>query len=379
MTLKHLHTIYLNINITGISNSNQKKQVQIQMTKKETIQSPPNNDVNPGRGIAAIQDSLTVVFTAVRILIVILIIAFFVSGVRNIEQFEQAIVIRFGALHGSVKDEAGMVFALPYPIDEIIKVPAKRTQIIKSDTYWYKQTDEESKTGNSSDIPMFLKPGADGYLITSDLTILHAKCNLKYRINHPLDYVFEFNDINQFIRYSLDNALLKSVSKFNSEKIMKNRKILNDSVFRLLQQTISKSELGIEIDPLDMQLSWPRQVTNAINTVTRASQEYQEEMASANVFDDDQKNKAESQSSQIELAAHTWATKKISKAKADAATFRKLYPLYKTNPNIISQILYQDRIKKIMANVDEIFIIDPSENREIRINLPRSTNRSKNN
>ncbi len=343
------------------------------MKNSETNQT---NSIENNGGIVALHDALAVIFSAVRILIVFLVFAFFVSGIRNIEQFEQAIVIRFGAVQGPIKDEAGMVLALPYPIDEIIKVPAKRTQIIESDTFWYKQTDEESKTGIAGDIPAFLKPGVDGYLITSDQNILHVKCSLKYRINQPLDYMFKFNDADEFIVHCLDNALLKSVSRMNSGEIMKNRKILNESVFRLLQQNITKLKMGIEIHPLDLQLSWPRQLTNAINNVTQANQKFQEDMASAKVFEDDQKNIAEGQSSQVKLVAHTWATKKISKAEADAATFQKLYPLYKTNPEVITQTIYQNRIKKIMANVDEIFIIEPSPNREIRINLPRSTNRS---
>ncbi len=345
------------------------------MKPDETNQTSSINNDDKNRGIIAIQDALSVVFTAVRILIVLLVIFFLVSGIRNIEQFEHAIVMRFGAVHGSLKDEAGMVFALPYPIDEIIKIPVKRTQIIKSDTFWYKQTDEELKTGIAAEIPMFLKPGVDGYLITSDQNILHAKCVLKYRISQPLDHVFKFNGVDQFIQHSLDNALLKSVSRMNSDEIMKNRNVLNESVFSLLQQTISKLKMGIEIDPLDLQLSWPRQLTDAINNLIQANQKYQEDLTSANVFEDDQKNIADSQASLLELAAYTWATKKISKAEADAATFKKLYPLYKTNPEVIRQTLYQDRIKKIMANVDEIFIIEPAANREIRINLPRSLNR----
>jgi len=322
-------------------------------------------------GITAVQDALGGILKMVRIAMIILIGGFCFSGVKSLEQFEKGIILRFGAVQEEIRDKAGMMFAFPYPVDEIIKIPAKRTQTVESTTYWYKLTDEEKRTGVAKELPKTLKPGVDGYLLTGDHNIVHARCVLKYRIHEPLNYAFKFNEIRGFLHAALDNSILKTISSMTIDTIMNDKNRVGKIVNTRLQETIDRLHIGVETDPVELQISWPRQLTESINRISQANQKYHEDLAAARVYENREENRSTSQASQIRLTAETWATRKTSRAAADADTFEKLYPLYQANPDVISQTLYQDRMKKIMANVDEIFILKQSKNREIRINLPR--------
>lgn len=323
-------------------------------------------------GIDAVQDALGGILKIVRVAMIILIFGFCFSGVKSLEQFEKGITLRFGAVQEKIKDDAGMMFAFPYPIDEIVKIPAKRTQTIESTTYWYDLTDEEKQTGVVKELPKTLKPGVDGYLLTGDHNIVHARCILKYRIHEPLNYSFKFNEIRRFLHVALDNSILKTISSMPIRAIMNDKNRISKTVNTRLQENIDKLHIGVEADPVELQITWPRQLKKSINQISQTSQKYQEDLSAARVYENGEENRATSQASQIRLTAETWATRKTSRAAADADTFEKLYPLYKTNPAVIRQTLYQDRMKKIMANIDEIFILKQSKNREIRINLPRN-------
>ena len=338
---------------------------------QEEFQISPHSQQLENQGVESIKDAVGTIFAVVKIAMVVLIIAFCFSGIGYLEQYEKGILFRFGSMHEDVKEEPGLVLALPYPIDELITVPAKRTQSLESTTFWYKLSDAEKKTGITDKIPQSLKPQVDGYLITADRNIIHARCTLKYRIRNPVNYSFRSANTEQLIRACLDNVMLKISGKITIDEALKNKNMFAQEVTSILTELLHKMDIGVEIDPVDIRLSWPRQLASDINEVVKVEQKYQQNVAAAKVYAQNQQDFAESQAQKVKFEANTWATRKISRSKADAATFKKMYPLYKKNPNIITRTLYQDRMRKIMANVDEIFIIEQSDNREIRINLQR--------
>ena len=329
------------------------------------------------KGIESIKDAVRVIFVVLKFGMILLIAAFCFSGIKFLEQYEKGILLRFGEINYNVKEEPGMVFTLPYPIDEFIKIPAKRTQTLISKTFWYTLTDAEKKTGISDHIPASLKPGVDGYLITADHNIIHAQCTLKYRITDPISYTFKTASVENIIRVSLDNVLFKVVSETTVEQALSNKNLLAQNITSVLGNRLQELGIGVELDPVDIQLSWPRQLLDSINAVVTTKQQYEQSLASARVYARSQQDLAESQGYKVKFEANTWATQKISRTIADAETFKKLYPLYKKNPNVIKQTLYQDRMKKIMASAEELFIIEQSDNREIRINLQRKENKKK--
>lgn len=328
-------------------------------------------------GISAVKEGLNVIFGMIRVIMALLLAGFFLSGIRNIEQFENGIILRFGAVHGGVQEEPGPVFALPYPIDELIRIPAKRTQTLESNTFWYKISDYEQSTGITMGPPNSLTPGVDGYLLTAERSILHAQCALKYRIRDTIPYVFSVAAMDRLLVSLLDNATLKAIGAENARHALENKNQLSQRITSRLQASIDEFQLGIEIDPVDVRLSWPRQLTDQISEVVKANQKVQQDLAEARVFADLQTAEADSQSTKTILTAESWATQHVSRAAADAGTFAKLYPLYKANPEAIQQTLYQDRMRKIMTEVDEIYIIEQKENREIRLNIPRVTRETK--
>ena len=345
------------------------------MDKRQSHPIEPNErrrsrqPLNPG--LESVKDAIGSIVKLLRVGMFILIMAFCFTGVRHLEQYENGVLLRFGEVKKDIKSEPGLVFALPYPIDELIKVPVKRTQTLESTSFWYELSDAERKTGGPEKIPQTLKPGVDGYLITADRNIIHARCIVKYRIINPIGYMFQSANVQTLIRVCLDNATIKVASKITIGQALENKNKFSQDVTSLLVKRLSTMNAGIEIDPVDIRLSWPRQLAGSINEVVKTKQNYEQKIASAKVYERSREDSAESHAYKIKSEADTWATRKISRAKSDAITFKKMYPLFKKNPNVIKRTLYQDRMKKIMANIDEVFIIEQTDNREIRINLER--------
>ncbi len=329
-------------------------------------------EIEPHQGLDAVKDAIRTIFFLFRVGFGLLVIGFFFSGVRYLEQYEKGVILRFGAVDHNIREEPGLIVALPYPIDEVIRVPAKRTQTLESTTFWYKLSDAERAGDSAAPAPATLKPGIDGLLVTGDRNILHARGILKYRVRNPVSFLFKFNKVELILSKFMDNAILKVASTMTAEEMLKQKDLLARRVTEVLQKSIDGTGIGVEIDPVDLRLSWPRQLSGELNAVIKANQRYQQNISEANLYARSQENESASYAPQIISDARTWATRRISRTRADAETFRKLYPLYKKNPEVIKRTIHQDRMQRILSKVDEIFIIDQDNTREIRINLPRN-------
>ena len=106
---------------------------------KETIK----NINEPDAAERALSDALKVSFTILKWIMFLLLIFFLASGFKTVGPDEQALVLRFGKIRGIAEERVlkpGLHWILPYPIDEIIRIPVKKRISIPIDSFWYFQT-----------------------------------------------------------------------------------------------------------------------------------------------------------------------------------------------------------------------------------------------
>lgn len=320
------------------------------------------------QGMMAVREAIDKIVMLVRVVGVCLLIAFMFSGIRNLEQYEAAAILRFGAVQGPIRENAGLILALPYPIDEVVTFPVRRTQRLVSDTFWTRPT---ATDGEKAEISPTLRPGRDGYLLFADLGILHVRCTLKYRISRPIEYAFAQKDARRQLKMFLDHALVRTASRLSVATALGDTSRFSLWVTEELKRAIRKQKLGVEIDPVDLSLAWPQQLTEQINAVGQARENAARTLATARVYAEQQQNEAKSRAARIHSEAQTWATRVISRTTADAQTFEKLFPLYQRNQSVLRRVLYQNALRNVMDQVDEVFLLDPDPNNELRLQLPR--------
>ena len=152
----------------------------------------------------SLSEALSISFIILKVVIIILIIAFLASGFKTVGPEEQALVLRFGKIVG-VGDKRllgpGPHWIFPYPIDEIVKIPVERKVNLTINSFWYFQTEQEKLSGRDKSVLITtpLNPLRDGYCLTrgemqsrellgsdgSDYNIVHTKWQLTYQIDDP--------------------------------------------------------------------------------------------------------------------------------------------------------------------------------------------------
>src|ERR1044071_4960319 len=152
----------------------------------------------------ALSDALRSSFNVVKFLMVVLVGAFILSGVFTVKPNQVAIKLRFGAPVGTGAAQLlrpGLHWKFPYPIDDVVYVPVGETHIVTSTAGWYFQTPAEAAAGQKPQAIGMLRAGVDGYTLTGDGDIIHARATLSYRISDPVSYVFHFANATNLLQH----------------------------------------------------------------------------------------------------------------------------------------------------------------------------------
>src|SRR6267378_932941 len=203
-------------------------------------------------GSQALAEALRSSFAIVKIVMVLMVVAFFCSGFFTVGPQEKAVILRFGKPVGEGQKAlltAGLHWSLPYPIDEVVKIPIAEIQKVSSNVGWYLTTPEAELSGEEMPAGASLNPAIDGYVITADRNIIHTRATLSYHVDDPIRFVFDFVTASNTLQNALNNALLFTAAKFNVDDIL-TRDVagFREAVSQRVASLVDQEQLGIVID-----------------------------------------------------------------------------------------------------------------------------------
>jgi hypothetical protein len=94
----------------------------------------------------SLSDALRISFAILKVIMIVLVVAFLASGFKTVGPDEKALVLRFGKVRG-VGQEAilgpGAHWVFPYPIDELVRIPVEKNINLAINTFWYRETRDD--------------------------------------------------------------------------------------------------------------------------------------------------------------------------------------------------------------------------------------------
>jgi membrane protease subunit HflK len=329
-------------------------------------------------GSHALAEALRSSFGIVKFLMGILVILFFVSGFFVVGPQERAMVLRLGkpvaegpqALLGP-----GWHFALPYPIDEVIKVPITGIQQVTSKVGWFAITDAQEAAGIEPAAPPTINPIADGYVLTADENIVHTRATVTYHINDPVRFVFGFVNASNALQNAVGDALIYAAARYKVDDIL-TRDIIgfNDLVRSRVQSLIQQQDLGVLIDQCTVRSIPPRQVKEAFDNVLRAEVTRSKVLNEAHSYENQVLSKASADAQSRTNLAQSDRVRLVQDIASRADQFQQLLPKYKQNPGLFVQQRRTETLGRAITNTQErIFIAESIDGkpREVRLLLNR--------
>lgn len=357
----------------------------------DLLQSPPAEprpgagpDTPVDAGSRALSEALRSSFAVIKIVMVVLVIVFIGSGFFTVGPQERAIVLRLGRPVGEGQKALlgeGLHWSLPYPIEEYIKVSITGIQQVKSTVGWWATTPEQELAGFEPPAGNTLSPAVDGYLITADNNIVHARATVTYRINDPVRFVFNFQNASNAVQTAVDNALVFAASHYAVDDIL-TRDVLGfrEAVRKRATELVQQQDLAVVIEQCSVQSAAPRQLKEAFSNVLKAEVARSKTLNEARSYENQVTNRAGADAkSRIDLAQSD-RTRLVNEISSRASQFNDLLPRYQANPNLFPQQRLTETLGRILTNVqDKIFLTEGAagQPKELRLLINRELQKPK--
>ena len=340
----------------------------------EAIPEAPMEDA----GTRALADALSSSFKFVKVMMVVLVVVFFGSGVFTVNPNEVAVVLRFGKPVGSGSDQIlsqGLHWSFPYPVDEIVRIPIGESRTIDATNCWYQVTPDMEISGALPEPRSQLQPGVDGYALTSDGNIIHARAIAKYRISDPIRYTFNYLDVTNILENALNNAVLYAGTRFSADAALyKDKMGFRDAVRLRFLQTIEGANLGIELEPIEVQTIPPMYVKEAFDRVLEAEQVLSQTRNKAEGEALELTRKAVGEAQAVISDGMTRSNMLVQAVRADARFFSDQLSHYQKNPKLFEERLLVETMSDVLSKVDDKWFLPAASGKapqQLRLMLNR--------
>lgn len=367
----------------------------------------------------SLADALRASFRILKGIMCILVILYLFSNVRRIESHEQALVLRLGQLKPEPPHEAGLVWAFPFPIDEIVPLPTRKSNELAIDSHSFKRRRNEIGKPLSfiaRGPTKGLHPVLDGALMTSDAGLVHVRWKAIYKIDDVSQYVSrvigkEVEAAENLILKLVENAGIKVASELTAEELIRTRvDYVQQEMKRRVNEKLTWLKTGITLSRIEMHEPTPpitvrvafdstqqsenrkqkkireaeQQRTKILNEAAGAA--YVDllrvldelELAKANHEPTDQlqqevdqilTHRVEGEAGRAIKDVGAYLSQVVGLMQSDVEMYRTLLPEYQRNPHLLIARLWEDTKRNIFSYGGVTKIYRPSL-ATFRLNIP---------
>lgn len=277
-----------------------------------------------------------------KIIILIFIVVWCLSGLYKVNSNENAVITYFGKYHNTTTP--GLHYAIPYPIGKVIKVSTTR---INKEEFGFSTTSYNKRHSDEESL-----------MLTGDENIADIDFEVQWQISDVKNYLFNIKNQQQTIRNTTESVMREIIATKEINDILANKKLeIELEAKKLLQDILDSYSSGIKI--LSIQLlraDPPKEVIDAFRDVQTAKADKERKINEAEAYSNDVLPKARGEAEAIIQNAEAYKKELILKAEGEATRFNKIYNEYKKNPDIIKKRIYLETMEEILSNNNKTII-----------------------
>lgn len=249
----------------------------------------------------SLSQALKAGFRVLSVIMIVLLVAYFFSGLFQVQPGEQGLIARLGKLRinetadsplaGTPVFGPGWHPALPDPFDEKIRVSGESFKL-QIESFCYHREENERGKPLAETLPQrdSMKPGVDGYVLSGDRNLSHGVWTVEYRITAADKFVLHVGDRREaaesLLRRLTESAVVRIVAGMPIEELTRTNvtKATTDftlKVKRRLIDELNALDSGITIDRITAETIEPGRVREAFIKVTNAQNKRETEISQA--------------------------------------------------------------------------------------------------
>lgn len=284
------------------------------------------------------------------ILIVILLVGAFIYGgfgFYQVDEQEQAVVLRFGTYHTT----KGPGLQWNFPLVDTVFI-----EKVTSVREW----------------------SSNEQMLTQDLNIVDVNLSVQYTVNEIRKFVLNVRDPENSLQQAANSALRHVVGSMTMDDVLTlGRAQLAIDVQTRLQNYLNYYETGIGIQTVNVEESRPpRQVQDAFDDVIKAREDEERYKNEAQAKVNQIIPQAEAQARKAVEEAAAYKGRVIAEAEGEAQRFEYLLAEYQKAPEVTRQRLYLEAVQEVMARSSKIMVDVEGGNNMMYIPLDKITSSS---
>jgi modulator of FtsH protease HflK len=278
------------------------------------------------------------------------IVAFYAFTFR-VNADEVGIVMRFGQFIR--QEQPGLHFRLPYPIEEVRQPRVTEQRIIE---IGMRSSRALGRASNAAvrDVP------EESLMLTGDENIVDIDFVVFWKIDPTRiqDYLFNIQNQDQAVKDVAESAMREIIGQTNIQPILTEaRQRIEQSVLKLIQETLDGYKAGIKIDAVQLQkVDPPAQVIDAFRNVQAARAELETQKNKANEYANKIVPEARGEAQRILQGAEGYKQQTVAEATGQSSRFLKIYEEYKKAPIVTRQRMYLETMERVMNGTDKIIL-----------------------
>jgi membrane protease subunit HflK len=366
----------------------------------------------------SLAEALRVSFAILKLAMVGLLVAYAFSGTFSVGSNEVAVRLRFGDYVGDPGNrvlERGTYLAAPFPFEQVVKVDTRPTTLVLDKEFWFETTKDDSGLTRSQmqgRKAQPLHPLRDGSLLTGDMSIVHAKWTITWRVSDPVAYLTNVGSpavAEALVRLVSQQGIVQAFAQLTADDVL--RGIVNrELAVGLMQRRLDDMRTGLVVDQLALdKVSAPMLVAGSFDAVTSAESDRAGRIVAAqqerarilgetageasgpileliSTYEQAVERGDEAAAGDAEAAidaalgdlriggaaiggdvaraingAKTYRTQVVEQVGAEAQAFRELLPQYTQNPRLVLAKLWEDARETILTGDVETFYTVPGQ------------------
>ncbi|MBX3510808.1 MAG: FtsH protease activity modulator HflK, partial [Hyphomonadaceae bacterium] len=277
-----------------------------------------------------------------RIIGLVLVVGWILSGVYMVDEGENAVITRFGAYDRTATAGLHMHFPPPFEARTTVNVTEQRSHEIGCATRGEECVDRPDES----------------LMITGDRNIVQVHFRVYYVINDTRAFVFNVDDPVAAVRAVAESSMREVIGRRQLEAIItRERAQVEQSVLELMQQVLAGYESGVRIVQVQLlAAAAPPAVIDAFDDVVRAGQNAEEARNVAMRHRNEVVPAARGAAAAMVQQAEAYRERVVREASGEAERFNSIYAQYRANPRVTRDRLYTETMERVYRDADTVIL-----------------------
>ncbi len=331
---------------------------------------PPARD---DTAASALEDAVGLAFQVLKVVMVLLTVAFLGSGMFTVAPHEAAFVVRLGRFD---PEPRGPGAHLAWPVvDEVVRVDVGRSARVVSEAFDLARSARDLAAEAQGARPARkggVDPAREGYLVTGDANLVHATLAARVVVSGPLRSLLTFEDGEAAVQALLERAAVHAAAGRPVDALLGAGKgDFTDDLRRRLQASLDALDAGLTVQGIDLErdVTPPPQVRDAFERVQAAAQDRDRLRSEALAAASRARGEAITAEARLRSEARTRAERIRGDAQADAAVFEAQLLERRRDPSGYENRRLATLLAEALGGVEEVFLV--GDEGPLRLRLER--------